>query len=218
MGFLEARVELSTFPPVIHLFLSQIGTSQPAPCLVLYPTPNMKHTYSLGFLTLIAASASAVALPTVVAPSTQFASNVSLTYGQESTSGVSGHQNGWSLGATGYLGGSDLFVQGATSVGGDLGNGQDLVQLGYRFKNVGGIADAALAIGSDERYTLSLHRALGNGFGAWLTYVRQHNDDQYGATISKSLTHDYSLDLSYTRVEVSNVNSDVWGLGVRRKF
>lgn len=178
----------------------------------------MKHTYSLGFLTLIAASASAVALPTVVAPSTQFASNVSLTYGQESTSGVSGHQNGWSLGATGYLGGSDLFVQGVTSVGGDLGNGQDLVQLGYRFKNVGGFADAALAIGSDERYTLSLHRALGGGFGAWATYVRQGHDNQYGLTISKMLNHDYSLDLSFTRVEVSSVNSDVWGLGVRRKF
>jgi hypothetical protein len=180
----------------------------------------MKHTYSVGFLTLLAAAATAQAtvLPTVVAPSTQFASNVSLSYSQVSTSGVAGHQNGWSLGGTAYLGSSSLFLQGATSVGGDLGNGQDLVQLGYRFKNVAGIADAALAIGSDERYTLSLHRALGAGFGAWVTYVRQHNDDQYGLTVSKMINHDYSVDLSFTRVEVANVNSDVWGLGVRRKF
>jgi hypothetical protein len=180
----------------------------------------MKHIYSVGFLTLLAAStfAAVAPAPLVVAPSTQFANNVSLTYSQESTSGVSGHQNGWSVSATAYLGSSDLFIQGATTVGGDLSNGQDLVQLGYRFKNVGGIADAALAIGSDERYTLSLHRALGAGFGAWVTYVRQHNDDQYGLTISKMLTHDYSLDLGYTCSQAASVNSDIWSLGVRRKF
>ena len=182
------------------------------------PYPNMKHSYSLGILALMAATSSAHAFSLPVSPSTQFANNVSLNYIQISSAGSTGHSNEWILGATAYLGTSDLFVQGVAAVGGDLGNGGDLVQLGYRFKNVAGIADAALAIGSDERYTLSLHRALGAGFGAWVTYVRQHNDDQYGLTISKMLTHDYSLDLGYSRYQAASVNSDIWSLGVRRKF
>ena len=186
--------------------------------LTFSPVILLSH-YPMKYLPLVTLLTATSAFgQTAVAPSTLFANNVSLTYAQVSTSGVAGHMNEWSASATAYLGTTEAFVQAATNVGGDLGNGSDLIQAGYRFKNVAGIADAALAIGSNERYTVALHRALGAGFGAWFSYVREHDDNQLGFTVSKMLTHDYSLDLSYARAEVSTFKSDIWALGVRRKF
>ena len=116
----------------------------------------MKHLPYVCLLTLGSASAFAAS-----APSSLFASNVEVSYVQQSTDGISGHLNGWELSATAYLGSSDVFVNAQTSVGGDLGNGADAASLGYRFKNVGAIADVALTVGSDETYGIALHRALG---------------------------------------------------------
>ena len=186
---------------------------------VINPVILLPHYYPMKYLPLVTLLTAASAFgQTAVAPSTLFANNVSLTYAQVSTSGIAGHKNEWSASATAYLGTTEAFVQAATNIGGDLGNGGDLIQVGYRFKNVAGIADAALAIGSNERYTVALHRALGAGFGAWISYVREHDDNQLGFTVSKMLTHDYSVDLSYARAEVSTFKSDIWALGVRRKF
>ena len=78
----------------------------------------MKHLPYVCLLTLGSASAFAAS-----APSSLFASNVEVSYVQQSTDGISGHLNGWELSATAYLGSSDVFVNAQTSVGGDLGNG-----------------------------------------------------------------------------------------------
>ena len=80
----------------------------------------MKHLPYVCLLTLGSASAFAAS-----APSSLFASNVEVSYVQQSTDGISGHLNGWELSATAYLGSSDVFVNAQTSVGGDLGNGAD---------------------------------------------------------------------------------------------
>jgi opacity protein-like surface antigen len=174
----------------------------------------MKHLPYVCLLALGSASALAAS-----GPSSLFANNVELSYVQESTSGVSGHQNGWDLSATAYLGKSDFFVNALTSVGGDLGNGSDTASLGYRFKNVASLADVAVTVGSNESYGVALHRALGAGFGAWASYDRVSNGHDVNATVSKSLTHDLSADLGYTWVSRNGqASSHAWSLGVRYKF
>lgn len=174
----------------------------------------MKHLPILSLLTLGAASASAAS-----APSSLFASNVEVSYLQQSTDGVAGHLNGWELSATAYLGSSDLFVNAQTSVGGDLGNGADAVSLGYRFKNVGAIADVALTVGSDEAYGLALHRALGGGFGAWASYERLADGDDVTLVLSKSIVRNVSVDLGYAWVNRDGAaDANQWSLGVRYKF
>jgi hypothetical protein len=174
----------------------------------------MKHLPILSLLALGSASAFAAS-----GPASLFSNNVELSYVQLSTSGVSGHQNGWDVSATAYLGASDFFVNGLTSVGGDLGNGSDAASLGYRFKNVASLADVALTVGSNETYGISLHRALGAGFGAWASYERVSNGHNVVAAVSKSLTHDLSLDLGYSWVSRdAQASSHILGLGLRRKF
>lgn len=174
----------------------------------------MKHLPYVCLLTLGSASAFAAS-----GPSSLFASNVEVSYVQQSTDGVAGHLNGWELSATAYLGASDFFVNGLTSVGGDLGNGTDIASLGYRFKNVGSLADVALTVGSSETYGLALHRALGSGFGAWASYERVSNGHNVVAAVSKMLTHDLSLDLGYSWISRdAQASSHIWGLGLRRKF
>ena len=174
----------------------------------------MKHLPILSLLTLGAASASAAS-----APSSLFASNVEVSYVQQSTDGIAGHLNGWELSATAYLGKSDAFVNAQTSVGGDLGNGADAVSLGYRFKNVASIADVALTVGSDESYGLALHRALGAGFGAWAPYDRVANGHDVTVVLSKMIVSNVSADLGYSWINrdgAADVNQ--WSLGVRYKF
>ena len=174
----------------------------------------MKHLPILSLLALGSASAFAAS-----GPSSLFASNVELSYGQLSTSGVAGHKDAWAVSATAYLGKSDFFVNGLTSVGGDLGNGADTASLGYRIKNVGSFADVALTVGSSETYGLALHRALGSGFGAWASYERVSNGHNVVAAVSKMLTHDLSLDLGYSWISRdAQASSHIWGLGLRRKF
>ena len=174
----------------------------------------MKHLPILSLLALGSASAFAAS-----GPASLFGNNVEVSYVQLSTSGVSGHQNGWDVSATAYLGASDFFVNGLTSVGGDLGNGSDAASLGYRFKNVASLADVALTVGSNETYGISLHRALGAGFGAWASYERVSNGHNVVAAVSKMLTHDLSLDLGYSWVSRdAQANSHLLGLGLRRKF
>ena len=94
----------------------------------------MKHLPILSLLALGSASAFAAS-----GPASLFGNNVEVSYVQLSTNGVAGHQNGWDVSATAYLGSSDIFVNALTSVGGDLGNGSDQVSLGYRIKNVASI-------------------------------------------------------------------------------
>ena len=174
----------------------------------------MKHLPIACLLALGSASAFAAS-----APSSLFGNNLEVSYVQQSTDGVAGHLNGWELSATAYLGKSDAFVNAQTSVGGDLGNGADEVSLGYRFKNVGSIADVALTVGSDESYGLALHRALGAGFGAWASYERVANGHDVNLAVSKMLTHDVSADLGYTAISRDGqANAHAWSLGVRYKF
>jgi hypothetical protein len=174
----------------------------------------MKHLPILSLLALGSASAFAAS-----GPASLFGSNVEVSYVQLSTNGVAGHQNGWDVSATAYLGKSDFFVNALTSVGGDLGNGSDEVSLGYRLKNVGSIADVAVTVGSNESYGLALHRALGAGFGAWASYDRVANGHDVTLAVSKMLTHDVSADLGYTAINRDGqANSHAWSLGVRYKF
>ncbi len=174
----------------------------------------MKHLPYVCLLALGSASAFAAS-----GPSSLFSNNVELSYLQQSTTGVSGHNNGWDLSATAYLGKSDFFVNALTSVGGDLGNGADTASLGYRVKNVASLADVAVTVGSNESYGLALHRALGAGFGAWASYDRVANGHNVNAAVSKMLTHDVSLDLGYTWVSRdASASSHVWSLGARYKF
>jgi len=174
----------------------------------------MKHLPILSLLALGSASAFAAS-----APSSLFGNNLEVSYVQQSTDGVAGHLNGWELSATAYLGKSDAFVNAQTSVGGDLGNGADEVSLGYRFKNVGSLADVALTVGSDESYGLALHRALGAGFGAWASYERVANGHDVTVVLSKMIVSNVSADLGYTW-SVRDASADVnqWSLGVRYKF
>ena len=174
----------------------------------------MKHLPLLSLLALGSASAFAAS-----APSSLFGNNVEVSYVQQTTDGVAGHLNGWELSATAYLGKSDAFVNAQTSVGGDLGNGADEVSLGYRFKNVASLADVALTVGSDETYGLALHRALGNGFGAWASYERVSNGHDVTVVLSKMIVSNVSADLGYTW-SVRDASADVnqWSLGVRYKF
>ena len=174
----------------------------------------MKHLPILSLLTLGAASASAAS-----APSSLFASNVEVSYVQQSTDGTAGHLNGWELSATAYLGSSDLFVNAQTSVGGDLGNGADDVSLGYRIKNVASLADVALTVGSDETYGIALHRALGGGFGAWASYESNAAGHDVSVVLSKSLASNVSLDLGYSWISRDALaDQNQWSLGVRYKF
>ncbi len=174
----------------------------------------MKHLPILSLLALGSASAFAAS-----SPASLFANNVELSYVQLSAAGVSGHQNGWDLSATAYLGKSDFFVNALTTVGSDLGNGSDTASLGYRFKNVASVADVALTVGSNETYGIALHRALGAGFGAWASYERLNNGHNVSAAVSKMLTHNLSLDLGYTWVSRdASPRCHAWTLGARYKF
>ncbi|MEY4307461.1 MAG: hypothetical protein RJA95_829 [Verrucomicrobiota bacterium] len=174
----------------------------------------MKHLPLLSLLALGSASAFAAS-----GPASLFGNNVEVSYVQLSTNGVSGHQNGWDLSATAYLGKSDLFVNALTSVGGDLGNGADTASLGYRFKNVASLADVAVTVGSDESYGLALHRALGAGFGAWASYERVSNGHDVNFAVSKMIVSNISADLGYTLVRRDGqANASAWSLGVRYKF
>lgn len=174
----------------------------------------MKHLPLLSLLALGSASAFAAS-----GPASLFGSNVEVSYVQLSTSGVAGHQNGWDVSATAYLGKSDVFVNALTSVGGDLGNGADEVSLGYRIKNVASLADVAVTVGSNETYGVALHRALGNGFGAWASYERVSNGHDVNLAVSKMLTHDVSADLGYSIIRRDGqANAHAWSLGVRYKF
>ena len=174
----------------------------------------MKHLPYVCLLTLGSASAFAAS-----APSSLFASNVEVSYVQQSTDGITGHLNGWELSATAYLGKSDAFVNAQTSVGGDLGNGADAVSLGYRFKNVASIADVALSVGSDESYGLALHRALGGGFGAWASYERLANGHDVTVVLSKMIVSNVSADLGYSWINRDGAaDANQWSLGVRYKF
>ena len=174
----------------------------------------MKHLPILSLLTLGSASAFAAS-----APSSLFASNVEVSYVQQSTDGTAGHLNGWELSATAYLGSSDLFVNAQTSVGGDLGNGADDVSLGYRIKNVASLADVALTVGSDETYGIALHRALGGGFGAWASYEKNAAGHDVSVVLSKSLTSNISADLGYSWISRDGAaDANQWSLGVRFKF
>ena len=174
----------------------------------------MKHLPYVCLLALGSASAFAAS-----SPASLFGNNVELSYVQLSTNGVSGHQNGWDLSATAYLGKSDFFVNALTTIGSDLGNGSDEVSLGYRLKNVASIADVAVTVGSNETYGIALHRALGAGFGAWASYERVANGHDVTLAVSKMLTHDVSADLGYTAINRDGqANSHAWTLGARYKF
>lgn len=186
----------------------------------MYPIP-MKHLPYVCLLTLGSAAAFAISAPpaAAVSPSSLFASNFEVSYVRQSFDGVSGHLGGWQVSATAYLGKTDFFVNGLTTVGGDRGNGIDSAYLGYRIKNVASIADVALTLGSNETYGLALHRALGAGFGAWASYVRNAEGHDVSIVLSKMLTHDVSLDLGYAWINRdSYVDSKQWSLGARYKF
>jgi hypothetical protein len=181
----------------------------------------MKHLPYVYLLALGSAAAFAKSAPpaAVVSPSSLFASNVEVSYVQQSFEGLSGHLDGWQVSATAYLGKTDFFVNGLTTVGGDLGNGTDSAYLGYRIKNVASLADVALTVGSNESYGLALHRALGAGFGAWASYVRNDVGHNVSIVLSKMMTHDVSLDLGYAWINRdSYINSKQWSLGARYKF
>jgi hypothetical protein len=174
----------------------------------------MKHLPILSLLTLGSASAFAAS-----APSSLFASNVEVSYVQQSTDGTAGHLNGWELSATAYLGSSDVFVNAQTSVGGDLGNGADAASLGYRFKNVASIADVALTAGSNETYGIALHRALGGGFGAWASYENNAAGHDVSVVLSKMIVSNVSADLGYSWINLDGAaDANQWSLGVRFKF
>jgi hypothetical protein len=171
----------------------------------------------LPILTLTTLSAAAFADAGAAAPASSGLSynNISVSYNQLSASGISGHVNGWSLAATAAIGNSNVIVQGSTTIGGDLGNGNDNVVLGYVFKN--SFADVIVAVGSDEFYGVRARKDLGSNFEASLSYARASGDNQYGLSVGYNFTKQVSFDLSYAKIDTT-VSVTQWTAGLRYNF
>ncbi|NBS86048.1 MAG: hypothetical protein EBS58_05125, partial [Micrococcales bacterium] len=115
----------------------------------------------------------------------------------------------WTLSASALIGNSNVLVQGRTTIGGDAGNGTDSVTLGYVFKNVGGIADATLAVGSDETYSLALRKDLGSNFEGEVAYTRQSGENIYGVQVAYNFTKSVAIGVRYDWSKIAGVSADL---------
>jgi len=172
----------------------------------------------LPILTLTTLSAAAFADAGAAAPAAASGlsyNNISVSYNQLSASGISGHVNGWTLAATAAIGNSNVIVQGQSTIGGDLGNGNDTVVLGYVFKN--SLADVIVAVGSNEFYGVRARKDLGSNFEGSVSYARVSGDNQYGLSVGYNFTKQVSFDLSYAKLDTT-VSVTLWTAGLRYNF
>lgn len=180
----------------------------------------MKHSFPL--LALVGASslASAAMIPNAfVSASSLFSNNVGLSYHRQSFTGSSGHLTSYDVSATAFIGASDFLVQASSTVGGDLGTGQDSASLGYRFKNVGNVADVVLAVSSGDTYRIAAGRDIGNGFFFAVQASTAEREDQYGASLSYKVTKEISVDVNYVHAtrDFGSSSNDL-SAGIRYSF
>ena len=177
----------------------------------------MKQILPILTLTTLTAAAFAdagAAAPAAAASGLSY-NNISVSYNQLSASGISGHINGWTLAATAAIGNSNVIVQGQTTIGGDVGNGNDTVVLGYVFKN--SAADVIVAVGSNEFYGVRARKDLGSNFEGSVSYARVSGENQYGLSVGYNFTKQVSFDLSYAKLDTT-VSVTQWTAGLRYNF
>lgn len=168
----------------------------------------MKSLLSLLSLLLTAVSASAMApsVTNVVSATSLFDNNVGGSYHRNYALGTTtGSKVSKDVSATAYLAGSDVFTQASSTVGGDAGflspgNGKSVANLGYRFKNVRGVADVAFTVGSHDTLRVAAFREVGSGFAVAAVASTSQVDVQYGLSVRYKIDAHYSVDLNYTRI------------------
>ena len=173
----------------------------------------------LPILTLTTLTAAAFADAGAAAPAAASGlsyNNVTLGYSRLKSAGVT--LDAWSLNASALIGNSNILIQGQTTIGGDLGNGSDAVSLGYVFKNVGGIADATLSVGSNEVYSLTLRKDLGSNFEGQVAYTRESGENVYGVQVAYNFTKSVAVGVQYDWSKVAGVSADRWTAGLRYSF
>ena len=163
---------------------------------------SMKHLLPVLALTTLAVSSARAADQGL---SYQY---VSFGYETLTNTKLAGHSSGYSLTAVTKIGDSNFLLGAYTTIGKSsntsplpsYGNGNDGVYFGYVFTDVAGLADLALNIGSNEKYSLRARKNLGNGFEAMLGYSRWTGANRYEAGIGYSFSQNLSLDYTYSRL------------------
>lgn len=172
----------------------------------------------LPILTLTTLSAAAFADAGAAAPASSGLSynNITLGYLNTKVAGVS--LDGWLVSGSAFIGNSNVVVQASTTIGGDLGNGSDVVSLGYVFKNVGGFADATVSVGSNENYSLVLRKDLGGNLEGQVQYARVSGENDYGVQLAYNFTKSVAVGVGYNWIKVAGVSANTWTAGLRYSF
>ena len=148
----------------------------------------MKHILPILTITTLAAAASA---QSAAASSGLSYNRVGVSYAR------SNGLDGYGLSASALIGGSNFLVSAATTVGGDAGNGTDVVSLGYVFKNVALGADATVAVGSDETYGLDLRKDLGSNIEAAASFTRASGSNVWGIELAYNVSKQIQVAIGY---------------------
>ena len=167
----------------------------------------MKHILPILTITTLAAAASAQS----AAASSGLSYN-RLGLGYARSSGV----DGYALTASALIGGSNFLVEAATTVGGDVGNGDDGVSLGYVFKNVALGADATVSVGSNETYGLNVRKDLGSNIEAAVSYTRVASANVWGIELAYNVSKQIQLAVGYD--DSSVLAKGITSLAVRYNF
>ena len=147
----------------------------------------MKHILPILTITTLAAAASA-----------QSAASSGLSYNRVGVSYArSNGLDGYGLSAQALIGSSNFLVSASTTVGGDAGNGTDVVSLGYVFKNVALGADATVAVGSDETYGLNLRKDLGSNIEAGASFTRASGSNVWGIELAYNVSKQIQVAIGY---------------------
>lgn len=176
-------------------------------------------------LTSVAASAMAPSVTNVVSATSLFENNVGGSYHRNYALGTTtGSKVSKDVSATAYLADSDVFIQASSTIGGDAsffssGNGKSVANLGYRFRNVRGVADIAVTVGSLDTLRVAAFRELGNGFAVAAVASTSTDDSQYGLSVRYKFNKNYSLDLNYMRITSDSLGkSNDLAAGLRYSF
>ena len=149
----------------------------------------MKHILPILTITTLAAAASA---QSAAAASGLSYNRVGLGYAR------SNGLDSYSLSASALIGSSNFLVEASSSIGGDAGNGTDVVSLGYVFKNVALGADATVSVGSDETYGLDLRKDLGSNIEAAAGYSRASGSNVWSVELAYNVSKQIQLAIGYT--------------------
>ena len=151
---------------------------------------HMKHILPILTLTTLAAAASA-----------QAAAPAGLSYNRiEFSSQRTSGDVSYVLSAQAVLGASNFVVKATTTVGGDSANGSDSVSLGYLFKNFAFGADATLAVGSNENYSIQLRKDIGNNLEAGVLINRTPDNDIWGVELAYNLSKQIQVAVGYADI------------------